>query len=455
MPPKPTALQDTLGTLRPGNQAALMSALQRELMVEARGRLGTREGNESMWGQPAFYDNYGPGASQEELKKAASDIAFGAMTAPAAGGSLVKALQQTQARKLLGVAEDVPYSAPQVQQGKLGYQGGPAKIPAEPGYPYGQLKDEFIGTGEGNQAYGRGHYMAENQGVAKSYQPKGWKASDEYQYQGKAVEDHYADAIKKQDYDKATVWEMVQMHLSKDATLNQLQEYNKATRDFAKGLPDDVFAPPSGQLRQIAFKAQDDNLLHWDKPLSEQPKAVRDTLEPFIPDMRPTKLLNNQYGVTAIGRDGSGKNIVGLQANTPDEAMRLVTGEVLYNFVRKQKAGVGADIASTFKKAGIKGIKYLDGGSRNPGGGAVADTAMRVLNGVGGDAQKAIAELEKRLAVSNMPPGSSNIEGAIKWLKDGNNSTYNYVIFNPKDAKIIKTMGIGGVAGNLAGEDKP
>jgi len=116
MPPKPTALQDTLGTLRAGNQAALMTALQRELAVEARGRLGTRQGNENLWGQPSFFTQYGPGASQDELKEAANMVAFGAMTAPVGGSSLVNTLQKADARKLLGIADDVPYSAPQVQE---------------------------------------------------------------------------------------------------------------------------------------------------------------------------------------------------------------------------------------------------------------------------------------------------------------------------------------------------
>jgi len=344
MPPKPTALQDTLGTLRAGNQAALMTALQRELAVEARGRLGTRQGNENLWGQPSFFTQYGPGASQDELKEAANMVAFGAMTAPAGGSNIAKALMQTQARKMLGIAPDTPYSAPQVQQVKLGYQGGPSKIPAEPGFPYGRLKDEYIGTGEGNTTYGHGHYMAEDQGAAKTYRP--------------------------------------------DAAVR-------------KGLEQE------GELRQIAFIAQDDNLLHWDKTLSEQPKAVREALG-YVASPAEAKAASKalQDVVKKRGTPATEAEKLRMRGLTMSERSNMFgtsRGENIYHSIA-DNAPSGTSPVDRFKAAGIKGVKYLDGGSR----------------------------------------------GADK-------GTFNYVMFDPKDTAILKTMGIGGAGGGLADtlENKP
>ena len=55
---------------------------EREGEVQQAGRINPS----SQWAGPSFYDKYGPGASQDALKEAATQIAFGAMTAPAGKG---------------------------------------------------------------------------------------------------------------------------------------------------------------------------------------------------------------------------------------------------------------------------------------------------------------------------------------------------------------------------------
>lgn len=51
------------------------------------------------------------------------------------------------------------------------YHGTPHTFPAEEGAPFGRFKDEAIGSGEGTQAYGWGHYVAGNPKVAENYKP--------------------------------------------------------------------------------------------------------------------------------------------------------------------------------------------------------------------------------------------------------------------------------------------
>ena len=70
--------------------------LEWERGVLNRGRLGTQKGNADMWGAQAFMDKYGPGATPEQLKGAATEIALGAMTmVPSKGISqMIKGLKR-------------------------------------------------------------------------------------------------------------------------------------------------------------------------------------------------------------------------------------------------------------------------------------------------------------------------------------------------------------------------
>jgi len=51
-----------------------------------------------------------------------------------------------------------------------GYHGTPHTFSPEPGAPLGSFRNDKIGSGEGAQAYGWGHYVAEREGVARAYQ---------------------------------------------------------------------------------------------------------------------------------------------------------------------------------------------------------------------------------------------------------------------------------------------
>src|SRR5271166_3725684 len=51
-----------------------------------------------------------------------------------------------------------------------GYHGTPHTFESEPGAPFGQFRNEAIGSGEGAQSYGYGHYIAGNPKVAETYQ---------------------------------------------------------------------------------------------------------------------------------------------------------------------------------------------------------------------------------------------------------------------------------------------
>jgi len=87
------------------------------------------------------------------------------------------------------------------------------------------------------------------------------------------------------------------------------------------------------------------NFLDWDKPLSEQPKAMKvlKSLAPML-DKDSAKLL-------------------------VQDANKM-TGAGLVTYARKAAGGDDALASELLKKAGIPGIRYLDQGSRGAGQGS-------------------------------------------------------------------------------------
>ncbi|HUU46028.1 MAG TPA: hypothetical protein VM118_09860, partial [Acidobacteriota bacterium] len=99
------------------------------------------------------------------------------------------------------------------------------------------------------------------------------------------------------------------------------------------------------------------------------------------------------------------------------------------------------------RKAGIKGIKYLDGGSRGE------RFSFNVsADGMGGPRQQTLS-FDTRVQAEHarsqqMKAFPNRIPTEIKEAP----STHNYVMFDPKDTQILKTMGIGGLG--ILGSEK-
>src|SRR5690606_13821711 len=132
-----------------------------------------------------------------------------------------------------------------------------------------------IGTGEGAQSYGHGLYFAEAEDVARSY---------------------------------------------RDALAMKAAEAN----------------PPKGRMYEVNIRADPDEFLDWDKPLSQQPQRIQEVL-------RENATEDFLQVAEAVG---------------PGRASQLAS----------MKGGRGR-MEDVLRKAGIPGIKYLDQGSRDAGEG--------------------------------------------------------------------------------------
>ena len=203
------------------------------------------------------------------------------------------------------------------------------------GSPY--LFDKFninkVGTGEGAQAYGHGMYFAENPNVAQQYTTAGLSTkapNRETEFIIRAKEATANDEAAKQFLQKrlASASDDVKPYLQK--ALNNFDSF-KAGNVYKVDIPDQDIP----------------KMLNWDKPIKEQ-KSI----------MQALKKASKQ-------KDEFANNI--LKYDLVDEPTLL--GKDLYDKLNYQ-FGENQSLSSDYlSKFGLKGIKYLDEGSRGTGKG--------------------------------------------------------------------------------------
>lgn len=178
-----------------------------------------------------------------------------------------------------------------------------------------------IGTGEGNQAFGWGLYFASRRDVADAYRgaltgvnrrPGGRLADESIQRRGSR-----AEAIR----------ELTALR-DRAATPARRTEYQQAIDFIRSGVN-------RGQTYAVDVP-ENDVLLDYDAPLSQQPQAVQDA-------------------VRALEADGS------IAPGTLDADP---SGAVIYSAL-----GEPQEASRLLREAGIPGLRYLDGGSRAAGDG--------------------------------------------------------------------------------------
>lgn len=255
-----------------------------------------------------------------------------------------------------------------------------------------------IGTGEGHQAFGRGLYFAENPSVAESYKyvHGGIPAAQSVSYMGNEISDlagigkatlRPAGAANPLDTDGLLKFPPVEtgssMHnfgvgatpaklkdILPDYTDHQIaalqalisvkgdggkaseilmakgkKEAAKIAEETASQFKINQISNP-GHMYEVNIKADPDDFLDWDKPLSQQSEKVRQAL-PFIQEK-------------AIEARRAAKGNV----SADDEAYLRSHDLPISDLVRVLKE------PSAFREAGIPGIRYLDQGSRGAGEGS-------------------------------------------------------------------------------------
>lgn len=225
----------------------------------------------------------------------------------------------------IGPGAKLPPPAPK-PQGIRAYHGSP--------HDFDRFDMSKIGTGEGAQAYGRGLYFAEAEGVAKNYRDvlSQKKLSDGSAFDDRNPAHWAADAVARAGGDKAKAVELLASDMTPDMRTYEGGQYQRLLR--AKAILERGEAIPemgTGRMYEVKINADPEQFLDWDKPLSQQPEAVRKALE-------------------------------GIPWGEPYVKSSTFTGGQI---VPQTKEGV-----QQLRDAGIPGIKYLDQGSRAAGQGS-------------------------------------------------------------------------------------
>lgn len=295
-------------------------------------------------------------------------------------------------------------------------------LPAYHGTPHevDKFKLANIGTGEGAQAYGWGLYFAQARKVGEEYsrvvgKKGGWTGTLNAE-QGK-IPDELWSRLEAAYLNRGK--DAVKYLAEKERDKNSLSDYYDDLTRIAFDEP----LEPTGNLYKVDLDVKDEDLLDWDKPLSEQPESVRDAITALIKERIPKEIADAQLNklktrggsLYALISDSFGESAQGTPEKRASEALLA---------------------------AGIPGIRYLDGNSRNISGGEIVgvwqgdqtrmqDTGsgkwfarVKVFNRGG----KRFADPTDSFTTSK--PFETEVE-AKKWAEDSINSgTYNYVVFD-------------------------
>ncbi len=377
-------------------------------------------------------------------------------------------------------------------------------------HDFEQFSTAKIGTGEGAQAYGHGLYFAEKEGVAKGYKERLSAAySNTPQETAQQALKLHGDrqVAAAQLADRVKNLEQAQGLRQQATTLIDAPVFDRARYDLlthqADSLEGGALAthpaeieklreasrilasgqPLEGRMYEVAIKAAPEDFLDWDKPLSQQPEAVRSM---FGYVERPTqaetdavfalakrrgvnpatmpeyKALEKRLDVAAkLEQDyQSGSDIYRQLAKQPDtvEMMTNMDGQQQMLSVQNRSDAMASE---RLRQAGIPGVKYLDQGSRGKTGGQLIDTFEQ-----GGkwfakirkpSVSQGIGNAPADMFTTSMPFPSK--DAATAWANDQINSgTHNYVVFDDKLVDILKKYGIvlpaAGAASQM-GTEKP
>lgn len=276
---------------------------------------------------------------------------------------------QERADKMMGFGTDVG--------GMIGM------IKASHGSPHAfeRFSMDKIGTGEGAQAYGHGLYFGEgfDSPVAKEYQRQ--LAADvsvggKPFYSGKSGQQ--LSSTGNQELDDYLLANLGDVAAARKNVLDDIRavrteagytpkEYQKTLADLRK-IRGSVDNSGEGHLYNVELRWPDaareaadplgpEHFLHWDKPISEQPKSVQSAWNDWLNSKHAQAAMKSLRGdIPETGRFGgplTGQDIHSL----------------MYEGFGSKSGGEAPKVASYLAKRGIPGIRYLDQGSRGAGQG--------------------------------------------------------------------------------------
>jgi predicted RNA methylase len=313
----------------------------------------------------------------------------------------------------------------------MGKDGVPAYLKAYHGTPHRGIEKfstDKIGTGEGVQAYGYGLYFASKKEVAEWYR-KGLSEPIETVSFPYGDEEEYILTNEgwigsEHGYVLETSESLAATALYKDVDLNQLimeakengedtivvnnEEYDIKDAVSAVDLIDNEeieYKTNLGQLYEVEIP-EDNELLDWDKSLSEQPKIVQNAfnkisgreigfdewiksldkmsitaLENMAYDFDNNNTLEDEWDATTTEKEKR-EDILSMFEYMHDDDPQAFDSFISGGFDGKKQSGEGAyrqlatqlgserAASNLLRSHGVKGVRYLDGTSRSKGDGS-------------------------------------------------------------------------------------
>ena len=286
----------------------------------------------------------------------------------------------------------------------IAYHGTPHEI-------QGGFDISKVGTGEGAQSYGHGMYFAENPIVAEGYKEalSIFKTTlDGVPITSDNPKFSAVMTIGSQGYKKA----LEQAELAKKSGFVKPEIANQEIANIKALKNSKIESVKQGNLYKVDIPDKDiPNMLDWDKPISQQSNSVQNVAKELL---------------------------VKIKKISPDADLSNMNGQQLYRLYQQYR-GNNPDFASEgMNELGIKGIRYLDEGSRN----VPKYSGDIAYIHAGNDFKKHNYTLDD--ALSGMKQAYKNAN--VKELKDALNEVYgikpkqtsNFVVFDPKEVKILE-----------------
>lgn len=238
--------------------------------------------------------------------------------------------------------------------------------------PFYQFSDEKIGSGEGAQAYGYGHYFASNKEVSEWYAKKDSRTDAFYYKWDGRVFIHdvgrsgevYEEESGAVDYRDPLSIAITAEHTGEnlEQQLRSAENEGEDWRGQIEALREAIkirgqIEPMRGvSVSRVTLAPEESDLLDWDKPLSGQSKKVKDALARVLRVTKPEQRALDDFDVESVGE------LEQLLHRAPNGAYLYGTLSDIYRTDREASRALSA--------AGIPGIRYLDGSSRGKGKGS-------------------------------------------------------------------------------------
>ena len=259
------------------------------------------------------------GEFEGRLKNVVDTVTGSAVISPilTAGAKMLKGGMDGLRYSLENGVGSIDQLATPNMEGRIGYHGTPHNFDVSTGFD-----NSKIGSGEGNQVFGYGHYLAESPDVAKGYQSRLslFGAPQALQDAHQAVQDAGGSNAK------AYTTLMGEASNESGARASYLQKQAQLIKNGSVDKLKGSFVTADVPDEHV------NNMLDWDKPLSEQPNVAAN--------------------LSKIGIDP-----------TNEDHMAMTGKDIHQSFEQRGFSPKG--IAGMFDEAGIPGIKYLDGNSRS------------------------------------------------------------------------------------------